>query len=577
MPAETDEGIRYEPDEKCSPWLAAGVGIQGVMTVLAIIVLITAVMVLAGGRGQDDLEWSVFAAMAVCGIVCALQSARIGRVGGGHNLITGVSPNYIAASVLALEEGGPPVLAGLIVLSSLFYLLVARWLPFLRKIFTPAVSGTVLMLIATATIPFAMGRLTEVPGNATKASGVVVALVTLVAITLLFLRAKGMWRLWSLLMAVGSGCVVAVPLGLYDHERVLSAPWFGFPSGGYPGLDLTLSPGAWALLPMFVIVNLVQAIKNIGDSMAVQQVSYRRRRAIDFRSIQGALYANGVGILLSGIAGAPPTTAYSSSSVSLAQFTGVAARRVGYAMGAILVGLALLPKAMAVLLAIPSAVMGAVLLFIIGTLFMEGMRTVSQAGFNLANMVTVGLAYSLGVGMLELNVLEGLLPSPWDILLGDGLTLGAVTAIGLSMFLKATGPRPRRLHAALDTSAFPAIDDFLAQIAAEQAWDGASTRRLRSAGEEALSSLLHPASQHPAKDAARLIVRVYPQEKTFELEFITVLEEENLQDRLAYLDEEIQVWDEQEISFRLLRHYASRVRHQKFHGMDIVAVRVDRS
>jgi hypothetical protein len=33
--------------------------------------------------------------------------------------------------------------------------------------------------------------------------------------------------------------------------------------------------------------------------------------------------------------------------------------------------------------------------------------------------------------------------------------------------------------------------------------------------------------------------------------------------------------DEHEISFRLLRHYASSVRHQKYHDLDIVTVRVE--
>ena len=32
--------------------------------------------------------------------------------------------------------------------------------------------------------------------------------------------------------------------------------------------------------------------------------------------------------------------------------------------------------------------------------------------------------------------------------------------------------------------------------------------------------------------------------------------------------------DEREVSFRLLRHYASSVRHQKYHGIDIVTVEV---
>lgn len=547
------------------------------MTVLAIIVTVAAISVQAADQGQQYLEWSVFAALAISGVVSVLQAARIGRLGGGHVLISGVTPTYIAVSVLALEVGGPKVLASLIVLSALFHLVVAAWLPLLRRIITPVVSGTVLMLIATMILPISIDRLTDVPQSASQTAGLGVAGATLVVITVLVLRFTGTWRLWSLFIGIAAGCLVAMPFGLYELEQVAGAGWFGIPEGGFPGLDLTLSAQAWALAPMFLIVTLVQAIKNIGDNMAVQQVSYRRRRAIDFRSVQGAIYANGVGILLSGVAGTPPSTAYASSTVSLVRLTGMATRRVGYAMGVILVGLALLPKVTAVLAAIPSPVMGAVLLVVIGMLFMEGLRTVSQGGLHPENILLVGLAYAVGVGMEQRNILEGLLAEPWDSLFGDGLTLGTATAVGLSLFLKATSPRPRRLEAVLDTSAFPVIDAFLEKMAGQKGWDSLSIQRLRSAGEETLSSLLQPGNTHLESETPRLIVVAYPDQKSMEMEFMAVLEQENLEDRLAYLDEEAQEWDEREISFRLLRHHASKVQHHKYHGIDIVTVKVENS
>lgn len=547
------------------------------VTVLAIIILVAAITVLAADQGPQYLEWSVFAALAISGVVSVLQAARFGRLGGGHVLISGVTPNYIALSVLALEAGGPRVLATLIVLSALFYLVVAAWLPQLRRIITPVVAGAVLMLIATMILPVAVDRLTEVPEGTSQGAGIGVAAVTLVVTTVLVLRATGAWRLWSLLIGIAAGCLAAIPFGLYEFGRVSGAPWFGIPRGGFPGLDLTLSAEAWALAPMFLIVTLVQAIKNIGDNMAVQQVSYRRRRAIDFRSVQGAIYANGVGILLSGLAGAPPSSAYSSSTVSLVRLTGVAARRVGYAMGLILVGLALLPKATAVLVAIPTPVMGAVLLTVTGLLFMEGLRAVSQGGLDPRNILLVGLAYAVGVGMQQRNLLEGLVAQPWDSLLGDGLTLGTATAVGLSLFLRATSPRPRRLEAVLDPSAFPAIDSFLEQMAGERGWDDLSTQRLRSAGEETLTSLLQPGNTYSEKTTPRLIVVAHPEGRSIEMEFMAVLEQENLEDRLAHLAEEDQEWDEREISFRLLRHHAASVRHQKYQGIDIVTVKVERS
>ena len=84
---------------------------------------------------------------------------------------------------------------------------------------------------------------------------------------------------------------------------------------------------------MFLIVTLVQVIKGIGDGVVVQQVSRRKPRTTDFRLIQGSTYANGVGVLLSGLTGTPPTTSYSSSTVSLINLTGVSARSAGYAVG----------------------------------------------------------------------------------------------------------------------------------------------------------------------------------------------------------------------------------------------------
>ena len=52
-------------------------------------------------------------------------------------------------------------------------------------------------------------------------------------------------------------------------------------------------------------------------------------------------------------------------------------------------------------------------------------------------------------------------------------------------------------------------------------------------------------------------------------------EELNLQDRLAWLgDETGSEQEEQAISLRLLRHLASSVRHQQYHNVDIVTLKV---
>ena len=575
-PVRSNENIRYELDERCPPAVAIGVGVQGILIVLAPTALIVAITVLAAGQDERYLSWAVFAALIIVGAVTALQAARIGRLGGGHLVVTGVTPNFIAISVLTLEEGGTAMLASLIVLSSLFYLVLAAWLPLLRRIITPVVSGTVLMLIAAMVLPIAFDRLREVPENAPVAAGACAGAVTLIVATMLVLRAPRLWRPWSLLIGIAAGCATAALFGLYDFGRLIAAPWVGIPDSGFPGLDLTPTTGFWALLPMFLIVTLVQAIKGIGDAVVVQQVSRRRPRATDFRLIQGAIYANGVGILLSGLAGTPPTSSYSSFTVSLVNLTGVTARSVGYVMGGILVVLAFFPKVTGVLLTIPSPVMGGFLLIALGMLFVEGIQTLVRAGLDPQKAIVVGLAFSIGLGMQHQNIIEDLLGSPWNTLLGNGMTVGTATAIALTAFLEWTSPRRQRLEALLDIADLPRIDAFLQKIAAKMGWDAAATKRLRSAGEETLVSLLQPGEEYPAGETPRLVVVARPERGAVEMEFLAVFDEENLEDRLAYLDEQTETFDERGLSFRLLRHYASSVRHQKYHGLDVVTVRVAR-
>jgi len=575
--AGADERIRYEPDERCPPLVAIGVGVQGVLLALAPLVVVAAVSGVAAGQDEDQLTWTLVAALIVGGVVTILQAARFGRVGLGHVMIMGVTPNYIAVSVLALAEGGPSTLASLLVLSSVFYFAVAAWLPLLRRVITPAVTGTVLMLIAVTLLPIAWDRLQEVPDGAAAIAGPGVAAVTLITTTILALRGPRRWRVWSPLMGIGAGCVAAVLTGLYDPARVVDAPWFGIPRGGFPGLDLTPTAGFWALLPMFLVVTGVQAIKAVGDGVVVQQVAWRRPRSTDFRLIQGTIYASALGTLIAGLAGTPPAAAFSASTVSLVSFTGVAARRVAYVMGIGLVVLALLPKLTGLMLTIPNPVMGAFLLIAVGLLFVEGVRTVSRAGLDASTTLVVSLAFALGVGFEQFNVFEGVVPSPWSSLLGNGITVGAATAIGLTLFLEVTMPRRRRFEGRLDMADLPRLDAYLQEIAAAMRWDAPSTERLRSAGEETLSSLIHPGDDTGEGKPKRLVVTTSPDDRAVDLEFVAALDDENLADRLALLTDEREAPDERNLSFRLLRHYAASVRHQQYHNVDIVTVRVEGS
>ncbi len=569
-----NENIRYEPDEQPPHSVAVGVGFQAAVVVLAPVVLSAIIIGRAANQAESYLTWVAFAALMISGVSTVLQAVRVGRIGAGHVLIMGTSGAFIAVCIKALVEGGPALMASLIVVSSLFQFALAARLSLLRRIITPVVSGTVIMLIAVTVMPIIFGLLTDVPEGTPWAAAPAAAGATLVTLVVLALRAPVAWRLWAPLIGIAVGCAVAALFGLYDINPVIEAPWIGLPDSAWPGLDLTLSAAFWTLLPAFVVVTLIGAIETIGDGVAIQRVSRRRPRATDFRLVQGALNADGMGNLLSGLAGTPPNTTY-STSISLAELTGVAARRVGVYIGAIFAVLALSPKVTALLIAIPNPVGAAYVTLLIGLLFVQGMKLVVEDGLDHRKAAVVGLSFWIGVGFQNQVIFADLLGGTWGVLLGNGMTAGGLAAILLTAFMELTAPRRRRLEIELVIAALPRIDAFLRAFAAKIGWNDPATERLCAAGEETLAILIQQAEDGVGDNGRRLIITARFAEGAAELEFLAAAAGGNLEDRLAYLSEQPELVDEREISFRLLRHYASSVRHQKYHDLDIVAVQVE--
>ena len=571
-----NDQIIYEPEEASPPLVTLGVALQGVIIVLSNIVAILTTFLVASNAHGSYVSWAVFASLLVGGVNTLLYATRIGRLSPGYIYMMGPATPFIAVCVLAVEEGGLPLMAILILAASLLQFAFAAWLAQLRRIITPVVSGVAFMMIAISAMPIALARLSEAPAGASPVAGPAVGAATLAVAAILTLRASGLLNLLAMPTAIVVGCVVAALLSVYDFQRALDAPWFALPEySGWPGLSAALDEELWALLVVFLIVSSVVAVKAGNEGAVIQQVSRRMPRAIDFRAVQGTLNVSGIGLLLSGIAGILPIMIYQSSTFALINFTGVAARRVGYVAGAILVGLALLPKVVAILTTIPQSVSGALLMIIMGMLFVEGFRTVLQDGLNRQKALIVGLSLSVGVGFQTQNILADVLGGPWEVAFGSSLVAGVLVAVLLSVVLEFSFSRRRRLEGELDISALPSIEAFLRELGSGMRWSDASIDRLCAAGEETLSSMLQLRDDYEEERPTRLILIARPGPGTVEMEFLAVFEEENIEDRIAFMSEQAETPDVGEISFRLLRHYASSVRHKKYHGIDIVTVQVD--
>ena len=567
--------VRYEPDDKPPHALTAGLGLQFAILSIAGIVLTPAIVIRAAGESDSYLTWAVFAAAAVCGISTILQAVRFGRIGAGYVLLMGTSGAFIAVCVAALVQGGPGLLATLVVASSLFQFLLAGRLSLFRRLLTPTVAGTVLMLIAVTVMPLVFDMVTASPEGSSEWSAPTSALVTVVAIIAIALKSSGSLRLWAPVIGVVAGSIVAALFGLYGVDRVVEAGWIGLPDVEWPGFDLSFGSAFWSLLPAFILVTLIGAIETLGDSVAIQRVSWRQPRAVDYRVVQGAVAADGAGNLLSGLAGTVPNTTY-SSSVAITELTGVASRRVGVAIGASFIVMALLPKFLALVLAIPDAVVAAYVTVLIAMLFVVGMRIVVEEASDYRKGLIAGVSFWVGVGFQNGVIFPEYLDGFAGGFLENGMTTGGLVAMVLTLFTEATQSRRQRLRADLAISELPRIREFLDGFATRHGWEAPMSHRLDAVAEETLLTLLD-AEQAEGDTAGRTLrITASKQDGRAVLEFVAAARGENIEDRLAVLDEPAADRPvERDVSLRLLQHFATSVVHQQYHELEIVTVQVN--
>ena len=460
-------------------------------------------------------------------------------MGSGGLVVTNLNVPLLAVSVLALARGGPGLLASLVITTTLLQFLLVSRLASLRRVFTPTVSGVVIMLVAASAVPFFVDRTI----SHSQSQTVVVLVPGIVAL------AAGLWgavqssearRIWTLPIAVAFGLVVAVPMGLYDADQITEAPWLSITDFEWPVRGLDFGMQFWSLLPAFLVVKLTAFLKVVGDLSIINRASYRSPVALDFRKIQSGLNLYGASTLLTGLLATLPVAAPWSSTAVYIGFTGNAARSVGIYLGLLTLLIAPFAKIVALLAATPDSVVAAVFIIIFGLLFIEGSKAVFTGPMDYRKSVIVGVSMVLGISAASFGRLsDGILGD----LIGNTIIVGGVTAIGMTVATGFRGFWRRRLN--VDLSAF-LIDRhlraFLEAFASRHGWSNQAKMRLNLAVEEVLLTLLDQSGESGSDQERRLSASVHADGDAAEIELIVYSREDiegNIEDQLALVSDQV--------------------------------------
>lgn len=387
-----------------------------------------------GGTSQEACNL-ISMAMLATGFATILQGINRGPVGSGYLCPSVNGFAFLSASLMAGKVGGLSLIFGMTAAAGCFEALFSRFVSRMRAVFPAEVTGTIVMMVGIEIIPMATMKFLGIDKThpSPQAASVFVAVITLTAMAGFNVWGKGKMRLYSVLMGLMAGYIAAILTGILtmnDIRQLIAAPFFALPSIGPYGLSFNLS-----LLIPFVVAVLSSALKTMGDLTTCQKINDAEWKRPDMHTISRGVLACACGNVLSGLMGALGQSV-SSSNIGLSIATGATSRRIAYAIGGLLIGIAFFPMLASVFVIMPTPIVGASLIFAISFMILAGIQILMSRMIDSRKTFVVGISVIFG---LSVDFMPDLYKNihPWiQPLFSFSLSLSTVCAIFLNLFFR---------------------------------------------------------------------------------------------------------------------------------------------
>jgi xanthine permease XanP len=463
MGTRRPSSLLYAVDDR-APWIfAAFSGLQHVALnsfSLGYAILLAREASLSPASTLDFLSMC-FLALAVG---TALQAVNRGPLGSGYLLPSSFSGIYIGPSLLALKVGGLPLVFGMTIVGGAVEAALSRLLWRLRPYLPPEVAGLVVLFIGIVVgaigLRYTLGVGADTSPSAAHYTTAAVAAGTMVALNV---WGRGIPRLFCVLIGVSVGYVVSFPLGLLgvgDLTRVL-----GMPVVALPGF----SHASWAfdaaLILPFAIAGLAGSLSTMASVTLFQKMHDADWRRAEMGSIQRGVLADGCSTMIAGALGAGATSP-STPNVGLITATGVASRRIAWMTAAILVAFSLLPPLTYLFSIMPTAVMGAALLFVSTFILVGGLQIVTSRLIDARRTFVIGGALLGCLTPLLFPELGADTPTFVRTLVSSPLALGTLVALGLNLLFRIGVHKSMSFTLTMQDRDLAAIDDRMRELGA---------------------------------------------------------------------------------------------------------------
>ncbi|MDA3809265.1 MAG: NCS2 family nucleobase:cation symporter, partial [Spirochaetaceae bacterium] len=344
----------YKLNDKPPVFQAFLAALQHMMAIF--IGIITPPLIIGGALGlTPELKaYIISMALFASGISTFIQVKKFGPIGSGLLSIQGTSFTFLSLCIgigfSVKAAGGTPEMAlgtifGVALIASPVEMIFSRFIPFLKKIITPLVSGIVVTLIGMSLIKVGItdiggGQwlLDNKPEFFAGSTNLILAGIVLVVIVILNRSNNNWMRMSAVVVGLIVGYIVAAFMGKVNFGNMATLDIITVPVPFKFGFHVS-----WGhVLPMALLF-LITTVESIGDLTATSMISGEPIEGpVYIKRISGGVLGDGVNSAIAAVFNSFPNTTFSQNN-GVIQMTGVASRYVGFWIAGLLVLFGLFP------------------------------------------------------------------------------------------------------------------------------------------------------------------------------------------------------------------------------------------
>ena len=378
----------------------------------------------------EDTITLVNAALLISGVVTVIQCKGLGPVGIRLPSVMGTSFTFVAAALaIGFSEYGIAGILGSSLIGSLVMIIGSFFMPYIRKLFPPLVTGTVVMMIGLSLIPvavdwFAGGQRGD--ANYATPENLMMASFVLVIVVVLVQWGKGIFSAAAIVIGMMTGYLVCLAMGWVSFEGVKQAQIFAIPQPLHFGLAFPIS----GIIGMS-IAYLVTIVESSGNFLALGNAT---KTEITGKHLRGGVLADGLGSALAAIMSTTPFSSF-SQNIGVISLTGVASRHVVALTGVLLALAGLFPVFGALIVSIPLPVLGGAGLMMFAMIIAAGIQMLDKVARSKRNGLIIAISIGCGLAVTTRPELLDKLPHFFKEVLGSGITVGSLLALILNLVL----------------------------------------------------------------------------------------------------------------------------------------------